>query len=113
MTGVGERTTGPDRATMAAFVTFVVLAGGNVIAVRYVSCERRDLEPFWAAPTRFLLTALILAGIALVLRAGMPRGRALFGAVLYGVLGFGAAFAFAYWGLQRGSAGLGAGFLGA
>jgi drug/metabolite transporter (DMT)-like permease len=31
--------------------------------------------------------------------------------VLYGVLGFGAAFAFAYWGLQRVSAGLGAVFL--
>jgi drug/metabolite transporter (DMT)-like permease len=38
----------------------------------------------------------------------MPRGRALLGAVLYGVLGFGAAFAFAYWGLQRVSGGLGA-----
>src|SRR4029450_5827684 len=108
MTGVGERTTGPDRATMAAFVTFVVLAGGNVIAVRYVSCEGCELDPFWAAATRFLLAALILAGIALALRAGLPGGRALFGAVLYGVLGFGAAFAFAYRGLQRVSGGLGA-----
>jgi drug/metabolite transporter (DMT)-like permease len=41
----------------------------------------------------------------------MPRGRALLGAVLYGVLGFGLAIAFAYWGLQRVSAGLGAVFL--
>src|SRR5918995_7070638 len=111
MTDVGERTSGPDRATLAAFVTFVTLAGGNVIAVRSVSCEGCELDPFWAAASRFLLAALILAAIALALHAGLPRGRALFGAVLYGVLGFGAAFAFAYWGLQRVSAGLGAVFL--
>ncbi len=30
MTDAGERTTGPDRTTLAAFVTFVTLAGGNV-----------------------------------------------------------------------------------
>ena len=111
MTDAGERTSGPDRTTPAAFVTFVTLAGGNVIAVRYVSCDGCELEPFWAAAIRFLLAALILAGIALALGAGMPRGRALLGAGLYGVLGFGAAFAFAYWGLQRVSAGLGAVFL--
>jgi len=111
MSNPGERTSGPDRMTLAAFVAFVTLAGGNVVAVRSVSCEGCELDPFWAAATRFLLASLILAAIALVVRAGMPRGRALFGAVLYGVLGFGAAFAFAYWGLQRVSAGLGAVFL--
>ena len=101
MSNTGERTSGPDRMTLAAFVTFVTLAGGNVVAVRSVSCEGCELDPFWAAATRFLLASLILAAIALVIRAGMPRGRALFGA----------AFAFAYWGLQRVSAGLGAVFL--
>ena len=111
MTDEGEPTAGPDRATLVAFVTFVALAGGNVIAVRFVSCEGCELAPFWAAASRFLLSALILAATALALRAGFPGGRALFGAVLYGVLGFGAAFAFAYWGLQRVSAGLGAVFL--
>jgi drug/metabolite transporter (DMT)-like permease len=111
MTDAAERTTGPDRTTLGAFALFVTLAGGNVIAVRSVSCEGCELDPFWAAASRFLLAALILAAITLVLRAGMPRGRALFGAVLYGVLGFGAAFAFAYWGLQRVSAGFGAVFL--
>ena len=111
MTDSGERTAGPDRITLAAFVTFVTLAGGNVIAVRSVSCEGCELDPFWAAASRFLLASLILAAIALALRTGLPRGRALRGAVLYGILGFGAAFAFAYWGLQRVSAGLGAVFL--
>jgi drug/metabolite transporter (DMT)-like permease len=111
MADAGERTIRPDRTTLAAFAAFVTLAGGNVIAVRWVSCEDCELDPFWAAASRFLLASLILAAIALVVRGGMPRGRALLGAALYGVLGFGAAFAFAYWGLQRVSAGLGAVFL--
>ena len=104
-----ERASGrPDQITLGAFLLFVTLAGSNVIAVREVSCEGCELEPFWAAASRFLLAALILAGVGLVVRAGMPRGRALVGAVLYGILGFGLAFAFAYWGLQRVSAGFGA-----
>ena len=111
MANAGEPSIRPDRTTLVAFVTFVTLAGGNVIAVRSVSCEDCELDPFWAAASRFLLASLILAAIALVVRGGMPRGRALLGAVLYGVLGFGAAFAFAYWGLQRVTAGLGAVFL--
>jgi drug/metabolite transporter (DMT)-like permease len=111
MSNPGERTTGPDRITLAAFVAFVTLAGGNVVAVRYVACEGCELDPFWAAGTRFVLASLILAAIAFAVRTGMPRGRALLGAVLYGVLGFGLAFAFAYWGLRRVSAGFGAVFL--
>ena len=111
MTDAAERATRPDRATLAAFALFVTLAGGNVVAVRSVSCAGCELDPFWAAATRFLSASLILAAIALAFRAGMPRGRALVGAVLYGALGFGAAFAFAYWGLQRVSAGFGAVFL--
>ena len=111
MTDATERSQRPDRTTLAAFASFVTLAGGNVIAVRYVSCEACELDPFWAAATRFLLASLIFVAITFVLRAGIPRGRALLGAVLYGALGFGAAFAFAYWGLQRVSAGLGAVFL--
>jgi drug/metabolite transporter (DMT)-like permease len=100
--------TRPDKVTLAAFFLFVTLAGGNVIAVREISCEGCELDPFWAAASRFLLASLILTAIALALRTGMPRGRALVGAVLYGILGFGLAFAFAYWGLQRVSAGFGA-----
>ena len=98
----------PDRVTLGAFVLFVALAGGNVIAVREVSCDGCELEPFWAAASRFLLASLILTAIAIALRTGMPRGRALVGAVLYGVLGFAGAFAFAYWGLQHVTAGFGA-----
>lgn len=103
-----EATTRVDPRTVAAFLTFVTLAGGNVVAIRYVSCETCELEPFWAAGSRFALAALILAGIALAVRAELPRGRALVGAITYGVLGFAAPFGLAYWGLQRASASFGA-----
>jgi len=42
-----------------------------------------------------------------VLRLPLPRGRALTGALLYGTLNFGAAFALAYYALVRLHAGLG------
>lgn len=100
--------TRPDRTTLAAFGVFVTLAGGNVVAIRYISCETCELDPFWAAASRFLVAALILVAIAFGIRAPVPRGRALVGALLYGVLGFGAPFALAYWGLQRATAGFGA-----
>jgi drug/metabolite transporter (DMT)-like permease len=103
-----QASTRVDPTTAAAFLTFVTLAGGNVVAIRYISCETCELDPFWAAASRFLVASLIFTAIALVLRTGMPRSRALVGAVLYGVLGFGAPFALVYYGLQEVSGGLGA-----
>ena len=100
------RTEPHDRATLTAFVLVVITAGGNAVAVRYISCEGCELDPFWAAATRFLVASVLLAAIARVLHAGMPRGRALLGAVLYGALQFGGGFAFFYWGLVRTPAGL-------
>ena len=107
MTRVGVRTR-VDRTTLAAFGAFVTLAGGNVVAIRYISCEACELEPFWAAGSRFAVAAVILAGIALAVQAEPPRGRALVGAIAYGILGFAAPFGLAYWGLQRASASFGA-----
>lgn len=104
---VTESRTGPDRATVAAFVSMVVMAGGNGVAVRYVSCEGCELAPFWAAGTRFLLATVIFAVIALALRSPMPRGRALTGAVLYGALTFGGGFGLGYLGFVHAPAGLG------
>jgi drug/metabolite transporter (DMT)-like permease len=83
----------------------VVGIAGNIIAVKYIAREG-DLEPMWAAASRFVLAALIFAVAARVAHAEMPRGRALVGAVLYGVLTIGAFFAFVYWGLQEAPAGL-------
>jgi drug/metabolite transporter (DMT)-like permease len=84
----------------------VAIAGGSAPAIRYVSCETCELDPFWGAATRFLLAGAIFAVVALVLRTALPRGRALGGAALYGLLQFGVGFGFVYWGLVRAPAGL-------
>ena len=88
----------------------VVGIAGNVISVKYIA-RAGDLDPLWAAASRFVLAAAIFAAAAAVLRAPMPRGRALLGAVLYGALTIGAFFAFVYWGLQKTPAGLAGVFL--
>jgi drug/metabolite transporter (DMT)-like permease len=96
-----------NRATLAAFALAVTIAGGNAVAIRYVSCESCELDPFWSAASRFLLASIVFALIARAIHARAPRGRALLGALLYGGLQFGAGFGFVYWGLVRSPAGLG------
>ena len=86
------------------FLTTSVLAGGNGVAVRY---SNRELAPLWGAGLRFSLAAVILIVVMAVLRLGIPRGRALTGALLYGVFNFGASFALTYYALVRIHAGLG------
>lgn len=98
---------GQDPATLTAFLAAVTIAGGNAPAIRYVSCRTCELDPFWGAAMRFMLASAIFAVIARTLRTGAPRGRALHGAVLFGVLQFGAGFGLVYWGLVRAPAGLG------
>jgi drug/metabolite transporter (DMT)-like permease len=97
---------GPAPATLTALVVAVVLAGGNAPAIRYVSCGTCELDPFWGAAIRFLLAALIFAGIAVALRTPLPRRKALLGVLLFGALQFGAGFGLVYWGLVRAPAGL-------
>jgi drug/metabolite transporter (DMT)-like permease len=103
---VQESSTGytgaPDRSTLAAFVALVVLGGASVVFVRYMNAE---LAPVWGAGFRLGLTALLLAAVAAVTRPEWPRGRALAGAIVYGVLNFGLCYAFVYVGLVQVSAG--------
>lgn len=99
-----------DNTTLAAFLALVVGIAGNVIAVKYIA-RAGDLDPFWAAASRFVMAALIFAVAVRVLHAPMPRGRALLGAVLYGALTIGAFFAFAYWGLQEAPVGIASVFM--
>jgi drug/metabolite transporter (DMT)-like permease len=93
-----------DRTALAAFIAMSVLAGGNAVAIRF---SNRELEPLWGAGLRFALAAALLAALMAILRLAPPRGRALRGAVLYGVLAIGGAFALAYYGLVHIHAGLG------
>jgi drug/metabolite transporter (DMT)-like permease len=93
-----------ERVALAAFLVGSVLAGGNAVGVRF---SNRELSPLWGAGFRFALAAALLAALMAVLRLAPPQGRALTGAVLYGALNFGAAFALAYYGFVKVHAGLG------
>jgi drug/metabolite transporter (DMT)-like permease len=93
-----------DRATLAAFVASSVLAGGNGVAIRF---SNRELDPLWGAGLRFILAALLMLGLVAILDVAMPRGRPLAGAVVFGLLQFGATFALAYYALVELHAGFG------
>ena len=93
-----------EPAVLAAFVAGSVLAGGNGVGVRF---SNRELDPLWGAGMRFSIAAALLLGLMLALRLALPRGRALAGAAVFGVLQFGATFALAYYALVELHAGFG------
>lgn len=95
--------TTPERLTLLAAAVVIVLGGGNAIGIRFLV---RELDPFWGAALRFGAAAAIFLIYVAVRRLQLPRGRALLGVVLYGILAFGGAFAFGFWGLVRVEAGL-------
>lgn len=86
-----------DRATALAFGMLVLIGGSNFVLVRF---SNRELDPFWGATLRWGAASVISFAIVALRRTPLPRGRALAGTVLYGLLYFGAFYAFAYWGLQ-------------
>jgi len=93
-----------DRVGLGLFVAYSVLAGGNAVGVRF---SNRELDPFWGATFRFGTAAVLMFVLMFVLGQRMPRGRALVGAVVYGLLAFGGAFAFAFYALVELEAGFG------
>ena len=93
-----------DRATLAAFVSGSVLAGGNGVAIRF---SNRQLDPLWGASLRFMLAATLMLGLLAILRLALPRGRALGAAVVFGLLQFAATYALAYYALIELHAGFG------
>lgn len=74
------------------------------MGVRFSNLE---LEPFWGATLRFSLAALLMLTVMIVTGHEFPHGRALAGAVIYGLLAFGGAFAFAFYALVELEAGFG------
>jgi hypothetical protein len=99
-----------DRLTTGVFFTAVVFGGLNAIMVRFTLAE---LPPFWGGLIRFLPASLILFLLVAALRLPMPRGRALLGPVLLGVLQMGGSFGLMYYGLADSAARHGAGASGA
>jgi drug/metabolite transporter (DMT)-like permease len=88
----------PDKITLACFAGVVLIAGANPVAVRI---SNRELAPFWGAGVRFAIASILLFAIASAMRLSVPRGPALQGAALFGLLaGFGA-YAFVYVGLKH------------
>jgi drug/metabolite transporter (DMT)-like permease len=92
-----------DRSTLIAFFLMVLFAGGNGVAIRISNV---GLPPFWGAAIRSVSAALVFWVIVGLRRIALPRGRALMGAVLYGLLSVGATNALMFWGLVRVPAGL-------
>jgi drug/metabolite transporter (DMT)-like permease len=103
ISGSDSGATQANIGTLIAFVLLVFVGGNNAVAVRFSNLE---LPPFWGAGIRFAAAALIFWIVVLVRRIALPKGRALIGALLYGVLAVGAAYAFLYWALVRVEAGL-------
>lgn len=95
---------GPDRVTLLAFLLAVLFAGANGLAIGFSNDE---LAPYWGASFRFLAAGLVCAGIVVVRRYPVPRGRALRGMVLYGVLAIAFAFGLLYWALVEVPTGVG------
>lgn len=94
----------PDRATLGAFVLAVLFAGANGLAIGFSNDE---LEPYWGAAVRFLAAGLVCAAIVAIRRYPIPRGRALLGMMLYGVLAIAFAFGLLYWALVEVPTGVG------
>jgi drug/metabolite transporter (DMT)-like permease len=86
----------PDRKTLAAFIAMTLIGGTNAVAVRF---SNEELAPFWGAAIRFVPAALLLGAWVAVRRVPLPRGRALVGAFVYGVLNFGLGYALVYYAL--------------
>lgn len=93
---VRSNSAGRDALTLLAFLAVVILGGSNAVAVRFSNFE---LLPFWGAALRFMAAALIFWVIVFIGRIEIPRGRSLYGALIYGALTIGIPYAFIYRGL--------------
>jgi drug/metabolite transporter (DMT)-like permease len=93
-----------DRTGLVLFTAASLLAGGNAVGIRF---SNRELDPLWGAGVRFGAAAVLLLAIMTARGLAIPRGRALAGAALFGILNFGIPFALAYYALVHIHAGLG------
>lgn len=92
-----------DRLPLVAFLIVVLFLGVNFVAVKFSNAE---LPPFWGASLRFIIATVLLFSIARIRNIALPKGAALTGAVLFGLLAFAINFGFLYWALTRVSAGM-------
>lgn len=88
----------PGGNVIMPFSLFILLVGGAPVAMRIGYAE---MAPFWMGLTRFGLGASVFWLLAVVKGLPVPRGRALIGAALYGVLSIGVSFILISWGLVK------------
>lgn len=88
---------------MIAFAGIVLFGGLNAVSVKFAG---KELEPFWSAALRVIIASAVLFALVGLRHVPLPRGRALVGSMLYGVLGFGTFLGLIYWGLLETPAGL-------
>jgi drug/metabolite transporter (DMT)-like permease len=96
---------GPSRLTLAAFGATVLIGGSNFVAVKFSNAE---LAPLYGAAVRFTAAAILFGLLAWALSLPLPRGRALLGSTIYGLLGFGLAYGLMYFALLEVSIGMAA-----
>jgi drug/metabolite transporter (DMT)-like permease len=94
----------PRLRGVLAILALATIAGSSAVAIRVGG---RELAPFFGAGVRFGAAAVILWVIVGWRQLGLPRGRALAGAVLIGFLIFGIGNGLFYFGLVEAPAGLG------
>jgi drug/metabolite transporter (DMT)-like permease len=87
-----------QRINVALFVAIALLGGGNPVGV---SVAVDELDPFWAAGSRFVVAGAIFAVLMVVLRIPIPRGSAITGALVYGIFAFFASFALLFAGFRE------------
>jgi drug/metabolite transporter (DMT)-like permease len=92
----------PDRLTILAFGSVALFGGLNTIAVKQTVAE---LDPLWGAALRFVAAGVLFLALTVARGRALPRGRALAGAMLYGTVGYAAAFGFMYPALRQVPAG--------
>jgi drug/metabolite transporter (DMT)-like permease len=88
--------TKPDNKTYAAFFLAMFVGGVNFIAV---SLSNKELPPFFGATLRFALATLLFFLLSRAWHIPLARGRDAVGAVIYGFLNVGAAYALLYYAL--------------
>jgi drug/metabolite transporter (DMT)-like permease len=85
-----------DRATLAAFLGVILLGGLNGVGVGRIN---EEIAPLWGAALRFGTASVLLFMLVNLRAIPLPRGRALAGSALYGLLYFGLGFGLIHWAL--------------
>lgn len=86
----------PKRNVFIAFLVFILIGGGAAVAIRITYAE---LAPFWVTASRFALAAAVFWILVFFKKISFPKGKALIGALMFGILTIGFSYILKAWGL--------------